>query len=629
MKLKRIQIKNFRSLKYQEFTFERNFQILVGINESGKTNLIKAVSLLNDKIAFSKDDIRDPGHDENAVTESHVRFVFKIESWLLDKYIKSVESVILASDYTTPLLDIKNTACDIGSFCKHKDEVLYIVNLIMESRSRTHWSLAGPQYRIHPNWKKIKQGSSHPIVHNGKSLDISSYSIVNINDFTEIPESFLEDLDIRSLNTIVGEHLIKISKDNFPSCILWNYSEDNLLPGRINLTQFTANPEICVPLKNMFSLAGHHNVTKSLQDASQKTNGLHNVLRKVSENTTAHMKNVWPEWKKQKVTLVQNGDFIDAGIQDEFNMYSLSRRSDGFKRFFTFLLMISVQNSTEEIYDNLIVIDEPDIGLHPSGVQYLREELKKIGEHNIVLASTHSIFMIDKEIVDRHLIVEKDKEITKITRVDVSNISDEEVVYKALGYSLFELLKPKNIIFEGWRDKKCFELLIRSTKGKKLLPKESASILGLLHSIGVKDIARVANTCENFSREYVILSDSDNPAQEKKKLFDGSGKWFCYNDINKIKAITTEDFMSNALLNKAIKNVLKNNDIVHSVAMTDIEVGKIAYIEKEINKLNIASVTTKELLNQIKEYSCLNAKATDLDDRYLEVCKFIIKSIIA
>jgi len=629
MKLKRIQIKNFRSLKDQEFTFDRNFQVLVGINESGKTNLIKAVSLLNDKSVFSKDDIRDPGHDEDAVAESYVRFVFKLENWLLDKYIKSVNEIILTLDHTAPILDYKSKAFNIDMFCRHKDEVLYEVNLLKESRSNLHWSLSGPQYRIYPNWKKIKQGTTLPVEHNGSTLDLGSYSVVNTNDYTQIPEKFLEDLDIKSLNSIVGEHLIKVSKDHLPTCILWNYSEDNLLPGRINLSQFTTNPEICVPLKNMFSLAGHHNVTKSLQAASQKTNGLRNILRKVSENTTTHMKKVWPEWKKQKVTLVQNGEFIEAGIEDEYNVYSLSRRSDGFKRFFTFLLMISVQNSTEEIYDNLIVIDEPDIGLHPSGVQYLREELKKIGEHNIVLASTHSIFMIDKEIVDRHIIVEKDKEITKITRVDVSNISDEEVVYKALGYSLFELLKPKNIIFEGWRDKKCFELLTRSAKGKKLLPKGSASSLGLLHSLGVKDVPRIANTCENFSREYIILSDSDKPAKEKKKLFEGSGKWFCYNDINNLKAVTTEDFMSNTLLNRAIKNVFNKNDINNSFTIDNIENGKIEYIEKEINKLNIGFVATKDLVNQIKEYSCLNAKATDLDERYYEVCKFIIKTIIA
>ena len=627
MKLKRIEIKNFRSLKDQQLTFDRNFQVLVGINESGKTNLIKAVSLLNEDIKFSRDDIRDPGHDEGAVTESYVRFVFKIERLQLDKYIKSVENIILASDLKSTFLEFNDTTCDIGTFCRMKDEVLYVVNLINEKRSITHWAMPIKRYRIHPNWKKVKDGSSHPIEHRGKSLNISNYSIVNINEFTEIPDSLIEDLDIHSLNTIVGEHLVNVSKDSFPICILWNYSEDNLLPGRVNLAQFTANPEMCVPLKNMFTLAGYHNVTKSLQDASQKTNGLRNILRKVSENTTSHMKKVWPEWKKQKITLVENGDFIDAGIEDEYNIYSLSRRSDGFKRFLTFLLMISVQNRTEEIFDNLIVIDEPDIGLHPSGVQYLREELKRIGENNIVLVSTHSIFMIDKEIVDRHLIVEKEKKITKISRVNVSNISDEEVVYKALGYSLYELLKPKNIIFEGWRDKKCFEKILKSKNGKKLFPRETVSTLGLLHSFGVKDIARVANTCELFYRDYVIISDSDRPAKEKRKVFEGSGKWFCYDDINSIEAITTEDFMSNELLDKAIREVFKNNDIDHSLTMGEIVSNKIAYIENELKNISSLETTSKELLNQIKEYSCINATANDFDARYLDVCKFLIQII--
>lgn len=230
MKLKKIQIKNYRSIKYQELSFDRNFQLLVGINESGKTNLIKAVSLLNDEILFTKDDIRDPGHDEDAVTESYVRFVFKIESLLLDEYIKSVECAILASDLSVPLLDINNSVYDIRGFCKHKNEVLYVVNLLKESRSGSHWSLTSQQYKIYPNWKKIKQGSSYPFVHNGESLNISNYSIVNVDDFSEIPESFLEDLNIKSLNTIVGDHLVNISKDYYPTCILWTYSEDNLLP---------------------------------------------------------------------------------------------------------------------------------------------------------------------------------------------------------------------------------------------------------------------------------------------------------------------------------------------------------------------------------------------------------------
>lgn len=630
MKLKQIDIKNFRSLKHQEFTFDQNFQVLVGINESGKTNLIKAVSLLNDEVEFEKDDIRDPGHDEDAVTESYVRFVFKLESWLLSKIVKKVKETFLASDLSSPLLDIGDKSYNLEEFCRYKDEILYNINLLKGTRSSSHWSISGPKYRIHPEWKKVSDGASHAIEHNGKSLNLNAYSVVNTKDFDEIPEQFIEDLDILSLNNIVGNHLIDIAKNYFLTCIVWNYSDDNLLPGRINLSQFISNPNICIPLKNMFSLAGHYNVTKSLQDATQKTNGLQNILRKVGENTSSHMKKVWPEWKKQKVTLNQNGDFIEAGIEDEYNIYSLARRSDGFKRFFTFLLMISVQNKTEAIHNNLIVIDEPDIGLHPTGVQYLREELKKIGNHNLVLVSTHSIFMIDKEIVDRHLIVEKNKEITDIKRVNVSNINDEEVVYKALGYSLFELLKPKNIIFEGWRDKRLFEVLLRSNKGKKLLTKEKALQLGLLHSMGVKDIHRIANTCENFSRKYIIISDSDKPAKEKQKLFEGTGQWFCYNNINDIKALTTEDFLSNSLINKAIRDVFKSNYLSQHVKLdNDITHGKLNHIKKEINKIGITTISTKDLLNQIKEYSCLNAKSSDFNDEYYEVSKFIIEQIFS
>lgn len=633
MKLKRIDILNFRSIKSQILTFDRNFQVLVGINESGKTNLLKAVSLLNDKIDFTKDDIRDPSHVEDAVTESYVRFVFKVDSSLISKVFEGVKQKFLTKGLSAPLLDIGTKSYCLEDFCRYKDELLYTIDLLKHTRNPSHWTIAGPKFRIHPEWKKVKGGAvaaaPHMIEQNGKSLNLNAYSVVNTRDFEKIPDQLLENFDITSLNAIVGAYLVTIVSRYFPACIVWNYSEDNLLPGRIVLSQFIPNPNICVPLKNMFSLAGYLNATKALQDASEKTNGLRNILRKVGENTTTHMRKVWPEWKKQKVILNQNGDFIEAGIEDEYNVYSLARRSDGFKRFFTFLLTISAQNKTEEIHDNLIVIDEPDIGLHPGGIQYLREELKKIANNNIVLVSTHSIFMIDKEIIDRHLIVEKNREITEIKRVDVSNINDEEVVYKALGYSLFELLKPKNIIFEGWRDKRLFETFLKSGKGKKLLNKRMLLQLGLLHSMGVKDIPRVANTCENFSREYIIISDSDKIAKEKQKKFDGRGKWFCYNDIKGVEALTTEDFLQNSLINKAIRHVLKSNSIKQNIGLDDdITHGKLNYIETEINKMGIDASFSKDLLNQIKEFCCLNAEPSDFDNEYHEMSKFMIEQIL-
>lgn len=629
MKLKNIHIKNFRSIQDQTFEINRNFQILVGINESGKTNIIKAISLLNKNVEFTKDDIRDPGFEEEPVSESNIRYVFKLSKIDIDNYFISLKEKFLTKDINGKLLDIADKEYSLYDFCKYKDEVLYNVNLLKNERSVRHWRRSGPGYRIAPEWKIIKNGTSLNIEIKGVAENLKNYTVVNINEYPEIPEENLDILDITSLNALVGEHLIESSKGKFPNCIVWKYNEENLLPNRISLPSFIANPDSCVPLKNMFSLAGYENISTTLQEASGRSNGLRNILRKVSENTTKHIQKVWPEWKNQKVNLVQNGDFLEAGIEDEYNIYSLAKRSDGFKRFFTFLLMISVQNQTEEIRDNIIIIDEPDTGLHPSGVTYLKNELIKIGQQNMVVVSTHSIFMIDKEIVDRHLIVQKNKEITKFERVGVSNITDEEVIYKALGFSLYELLKPKNIIFEGWRDKKIFETLSKSKNGKKIFKKELTSNLGMLHAFGVKDIQRVANLCENISRDYIIITDSDKPAKEKQRAFEGSGKWLCYDDIDNILAITIEDFYHNTLINRAIRTILKENDIELKIFLgDDVKKNKIDHISKEL-KSSQSQEETKKILNQIKEYCSLNASASDFSEDLFNVAEELINKIYA
>ena len=64
--------------------------------------------------------------------------------------------------------------------------------------------------------------------------------------------------------------------------------------------------------------------------------------------------------------------------------------------------------------------------------------------------------MIDPDRIDRHYIVKKDHEITEIEEAKESNIFDEEVLLNALGYSVFEAIDKKVLIFEGWRDKKLF-----------------------------------------------------------------------------------------------------------------------------------------------------------------------------
>ncbi len=80
MKLNRVEIKNFRSVKNTTISFEPACRVLVGINESGKSNILNALAFLGeDYKPVKKDDLREALPDEDLIDESHVRFIFKFE----------------------------------------------------------------------------------------------------------------------------------------------------------------------------------------------------------------------------------------------------------------------------------------------------------------------------------------------------------------------------------------------------------------------------------------------------------------------------------------------------------------------------------------------------------------------
>lgn len=619
MLLKKIEITNFRSIKKESINFKQNFQVLVGINEAGKSNILRAVSLLNQKELITKEDIRDETHDEEPINDSKIMFVFTLDDLELNSLITEVKNKIITKNINNVIYESAGKKITLKEFCNIKREFLHTINIIKQTRINQHWSLNYPTKKILSNWKKIVKGSAFKLNINGEEKNISDYSIVNIEEFPEIPEEFYKELDFDTLNTVIGLQVVELFKGNIPNCLIWKYEEKNLLPGRVNLENFKNDPSVCIPLKNMFFLAGISDISKKITDAINKTNGLRNMLTKVGENTTSHMRKVWPEWKKIKIKLNENGNNIEAGIEDEFNFYSLDRRSDGFKRFFTFLLMISVQNKTKNIFNNIIIIDEPDIGLHPSGIKYLREELQKISQNNIVFISTHSIFMIDKEVTERHLIVEKTKEVTNIKRVEYTNVNEEEVIYNALNYSMYDMLKPVNIIFEGWRDKKiyeCYKTNVINQKGK--LKKETS--YGLLHAMGVKDIERIACTCENFNRKYVIISDSDRVAIEKKREFKGSGKWICYSDIENVEAVTSEDLLTIKFINDSIKKVLRKENIDAQIVLNNnIGNNKLSFIKSELEKVIIEKEKVSLILNKIKEEFIDKLELKHIDKNYKKV----------
>jgi len=624
MRLDRVQIKNFRSIEDIEIEFDPSCRTLVGINESGKSNILKALSMISESVTPVKEDIREPLPKEKPKKESCVEFVFKLDHEETELIYDTIEVDILTKNIKKLLIqNKKKEKLSLKNFCDLRNEGLFTVDVKTQKKATQYWEL-DDKYTLIGNWKKPSSRCppEFTIDIDGKQVKISEFSIINADEY-EIDKNYLEDIEVDHINELIGEQITELVSNNLPEVILWEYKEENLLQPSTDMNAFVSNPESNIPLKNMFALAGIEaaNIQGEIEEAKAKSsNSLRNLLRRVADHTTKHFRGIWKEYKDIKFTLEPNADNIDAGVAEK-NVWSVNQRSDGFKRFVTFLLLISAQERIKSLKDTLLLIDEPDISLHPSGARYLRDELIEISKSNYVVYSTHSIFMIDRTKLERHIKVKKTKEKTTVETANESNIFDEEVLFNAVGASVFDVLKEKNFIFEGWRDKKLFDVSIskppRSHKELKL----SFKNYGRCHAQGVKDVSRITPMLELANRECIIISDADKIAREKQKNYKdnkGYGRWLRYDEISPgVNIFTGEDFIKESKFDPIIKKIKSELNTKRDPDIA-VERGRIYGIRKWLSEMKIVNERQESIIKRIKEEVFEDLKVNHIEEKYFD-----------
>lgn len=410
---------------------------------------------------------------------------------------------------------------------------------------------------------------------------------------------------------------------NLPQCIHWNYEEKYLVPGKLNLNEFAANPLICVPLRNAFLLAGVSEIGSAINIARTRTNGLRNLLDNVAKSATSHVRSVWPEYKDVRFDIRENGPSIETSIMDIHNSYAMSSRSDGFKRFVSFLLMISAPLKAGSVSNVLLLSDDPDAGLHPKGARHLRDELLRMGMNNYVVFATHSIFMIDRACAARHLIVSKVEEKTQIDEVNSSNIIDEEVVYNAIGFSLFEVLRQKNLVFEGWRDKTVFDTALGRLPSAYRGLKRAFDAMGRCHASGVKDFKRVSQLLQLAERDCLFVSDGDSTARQLQNRHQDErlhGLWVRYDEIApSLAPVTLEDFIQPETVKRAVGRVAAQNPKLLGLDFAiKRDRGVLEEVSIWLRDHGVVGDDHKRFLNRLKDELILNLKTSQLRQEYYD-----------
>jgi len=237
--------------------------------------------------------------------------------------------------------------------------------------------------------------------------------------------------------------------------------------------------------------------------------------------------------------------------------------------------------------------------------------------------------MIDRDYLPRHLIVSKQNEATRVEDASETNFSSEEVLFNAMGYSIFEQLSATNLVFEGWRDKRLFELALTDTRSRSKAIKASFKDVGRCYANGLKDIGRVTAMLELARRRCIILTDSDVPAREHQKAYRGYGRWLRYDQVlPACKVLTGEDFVSSAAFMDVLSELQSEDPRLSHPRSLDLQKpGRLKVITGWFMRAGVPTDEIKLRIERVKRGVFANLSPEQIEPSYYELLRALLAHV--
>lgn len=580
-KLKTVEIQNFRSIEYHIVNFNeygsaenKSFtSFILGVNESGKSNLLKAISTISGGFP---DDYSKTCFKKVQDTEKDVIINFSFElinsPHLTDYVSKHIKIPQIFEDY-------------------FQSSEIFVSRKLDARNNQSH------ELNL-----KIKYFDEGYFYYKDNEIKFSDSKIDGAILVTR-----------QELSTLLNPIVEQFFDIYFPEIVYWTPEPNQLINNQINLVEFKEQPYTSIPLLNIFHIFGvnDHDTIKRLI-----TNALNNPAKKaqlvdqLAASVTSHVNKIWKEHQINFKFFV-DGNMLNIVIEDKdstYQYYEMDQRSEGFKQFVSFILSLSAKHHGEQLKNAIILIDEPENHLHPSGIRYMRDELLKIGKNNLVVVSTHSHFMVDTSTMERHLIVRKNDNCSVLEQLDgTTSLYDEEVVSKAFGIQIMKELIPKNIIIvEGKSDKLILDVML-----KNFAPdvKYSIKIAGGSRVYGVASIL----AGEQFA-PFVFLDADDEGIKAKADILKNLKHSYSKNSVKtisdlgftKVEKASLEDlypreFVKNKVLANYNIDVDKHADkpVIESIKIQDKsykEADKQKTLKTNLSNEFLSTFNTKEKL---------------------------------
>lgn len=523
MEITKIEIENFKSIEKLEFDIKKvgdsYTSIFVGINESGKSNILRAFSYFNVPTESFVFENLNNQKNENA---EYIGLFYHLEFENSNTYFDVLKE-------------------DIEFDGKFEFKISNIIKIVYLEKDETKFK-CGYEFSISLPKKKLFFSK----------VTENTFQISTENDET----NSLKELTEKEFSDFFNDKITGIIKKYEPKVSYWTPSPEYLL-SEVNLIEYKEDPNTNKPLKNIFTLAGFETNKKIIERIDKLTNPQQRskLISKLNDTLNKYLGKVWKHNIDTVIDITETGlfslSFKDKGEDNKHDRFSINERSEGAKHFLSLILSLSLESQSNTRRNELILIDEPEIHLHPSGIRDLSTELLNIGKKNYVFIATHSPFLIDRKNKERHYIIKKNrKAITEKRAIkDDENIIDDEVLREAFGLEVFkDLLNPHSLIVEGCSDKIILQKAFNITDKNKI---------GITNGHG-SNIDTLASKLNHNDLSILVVVDDDAEGKKYKQNILKIGG--AYDEGN---VFTIRDLVGKSINNGTIEDLL-DKDFVKS-----------------------------------------------------------------
>lgn len=279
------------------------------------------------------------------------------------------------------------------------------------------------------------------------------------------------------------------------------------------------------------------------------------ALQTAGARLTEEIRKVWND-DKLTIRLDVDGQYLQTLVEDELGIpVELDQRSEGFRWLVSFFVVFHAQ-AKDDLEGAILLLDEPGLSLHALKQQEFRKTVSRLAEGNQILYTTHSPFMVGSDELDLVRIVEMAdrKTGTKVhTRLAVDDPKSIYPLQAALGYDLAQSMftHRKNLVVEGMTD-----LLYIETLNSAFIALDGATLddgIALVPAGSASKVVYYSTILTSQNLKVAALLDSDAAGDQGAKqealwqLITRKRILRTGDHINEVRGAEIEDLLRNSL----------------------------------------------------------------------------------